>query len=90
MDGYHPLIPVGVDDVEGDTGVLHPEGEHLRMIEDKEHSAVLGQGRTVHEPPHPLSRGIGDLDFYGGLFLAALAKEDKTSLPRKYSVATSG
>ena len=55
--------PDGVDEdqVEGDEGVLHPEGVLPLLVEEEEHAVAVRQLLAKHEPSLAFLRGVGEL-----------------------------
>lgn len=53
------------DDVEGDKGVVHPEGVGVGLVEDEEHAMVGGHGGAEHEAAGVLFFGGGDFELEG-------------------------
>jgi hypothetical protein len=56
------LLFIHPNDIERDLRILHPKGPGLRLIEGKQHAAVLAQVFTIHQSFCPFFSCIGDLD----------------------------
>ena len=65
FDMRHPFFAVNPNEIERDLGVLHPEGPGHGLAEKKEHSMVLLEVVSIHEPDGTFQRGIGNLSLDG-------------------------